>query len=70
MTELVEAMRSTALQAPPEWVNRKYYERQGTEAPPARGKKSPLPYIIDGVKAGLGTAVAYVVIVIMIILLS
>lgn len=52
------------LQAPPEWVN------QGTEAAPARRKESPLPYIIEGVKAGLGTAVAYVVIVVMIILLS
>ncbi len=54
------------LQAPPEWVN------QGTKAAPApaRRKESPLPYIIEGVKAGLGTAVAYVVIVVMIILLS
>ena len=58
------------LQTPPEWVNRKYYETQGTEAPPARRKKGPLPYIIDGVKVGLGAAVAYVVIVVMIILLS
>lgn len=70
MTKSVKAMRSTALQAPPEWVNRKYYEIQGTEAPTARREKSPLPYIIDGVKAGLGAAVAYVVIVVMIILLS
>lgn len=58
------------LQAAPEWVNRKYYEIQFTEAAPARQKESPLPYIIEGVKVGLGTAVAYVVIVVMIILLS
>lgn len=58
------------LQAPPEWVSRKYYEIQFTEAAPARRKESPLPYIIEGVKAGLGAAVAYVVIVVMIILLS
>lgn len=63
-------MRSTALQAPPEWVNRKYYEIQCAEASPARRRESLLPYIIEGVKAGLGAAVAYVVIVVMIILLS
>lgn len=70
MTELVETMRSTALQAPPEWVNRKYYEIQCTEAAPTRRKESPLPHIIEVVKVGLGTAAAYVVIVVMIILLS
>lgn len=63
-------MRSTALQAPPEWVNRKYYEIQCAEASPARRREGPLPYIIEGVKAGLDAAVAYVVIVVMIILLS
>lgn len=63
-------MRSTALQAPPEWVNRKYYEIQCAESSPARRKEGPLPYIIEGVKAGLGAAAAYVVIVVMIILLS
>lgn len=63
-------MRSTALQAPPEWVNRKYYEIQCAEASPARRREGPLPYIIEDVKAGLDAAVAYVVIVVMIILLS
>lgn len=61
------------LQAPPEWISRRYYEIQVTEPGPIVEEEADDDFKVtlrEGLKIGIGAAMAYVVIVVMIILLS
>lgn len=57
-------MKTTALQAPPEWVNYKYYELQSSckSRTIRRGSHGPLYYLKEGAEVGLGVVVIYLVV--------
>lgn len=57
-------MRTTALQAPPDWVNRNYYELQSSckSRTIRRESHGPLYYLKEGAEAGLGVAVIYLIV--------
>lgn len=57
-------MKTTALQAPPEWVNYKYYELQSTckSRTIRREYHGPLYYLKEGAEVGLGVAVIYLIV--------
>ena len=58
-------MRTTALQTPPEWVNRKYYELQSTcKSRTIRCEsRGPLYYLKEGAEVGLGVVIIYLIVV-------
>ena len=57
-------MKTTALQAPPEWVSYKYYELQSTckSRTIRRESHGPLYYLKEGAEVGLGVAVIYLIV--------
>ena len=57
-------MKTTALQAPPEWVNYKYYELQSSCKSRTIRYKShgPLYYLKEGAEVGLGVVVIYLIV--------
>lgn len=62
-------MKATALQRPPEWINRRYYEIQATESMPVIEENSDdfKITVLEGVKIGIGAFITYVAIVMTII---
>lgn len=57
-------MKTTALQAPPEWVNHKYYELQSTcKSRTIRCEShGPLYCLKEGAEVGLGVVVIYLIV--------
>lgn len=57
-------MKTTALQAPPEWVNHKYYELPSTckSRTIRRESHGPLYYLKEGAEVGLGVVVIYLIV--------
>lgn len=57
-------MRTTALQSPPDWVNRSYYELQSSckSRTIRRESHGPLYYLKEGAEVGLGVAVIYLIV--------
>ncbi len=57
-------MRTTALQSPPEWVNRRYRELQSSckSRTIRRESHGPLYYLKEGAEVGLGVAIIYLIV--------
>ena len=58
-------MRTTVLQSPPDWVNRKYYELQSSckSRTIRRESRGPLYYLKEGAEVGLGVVIIYLIVV-------